>query len=83
MNLMYADADGNIWYLYGSAVPRRDPSFAWREPVDGSDPRTEWGDYHPLADLPRWAQTLAQRYYTKTVSTFLLYGAVRDLQPVR
>jgi acyl-homoserine lactone acylase PvdQ len=53
MNLMYADQDGNIWYLYGSAVPRRDPSFAWREPVDGSDPRTEWGDYHPLADLPQ------------------------------
>jgi acyl-homoserine lactone acylase PvdQ len=53
MNLMYADADGNIWYLYGSAVPKRDPSFAWREPVDGSDPRTEWGEYHPLADLPQ------------------------------
>lgn len=53
MNLMYADQDGNIWYLYGSAVPRRDPSFAWRNPVDGSDPRTEWGDYHPLADLPQ------------------------------
>ena len=53
MNLMYADADGNIWYLYGSAVPRRDPSFAWREPVEGSDPRTEWGEFHPLADLPQ------------------------------
>jgi len=53
MNLMYADQDGNIWYLYGSAVPRRDPSFAWRDPVDGSDPGTEWGDYHPLADLPQ------------------------------
>jgi len=36
----------------------------------------------PLADLPRWAQKLAQKYYTKTVSTFLLYGAVRDLQPI-
>jgi SpoVK/Ycf46/Vps4 family AAA+-type ATPase len=36
----------------------------------------------PLADLPRWAQKLAQKYYTKTVSSFLLYGAVRDLQPV-
>lgn len=53
MNLMYADADGNIWYLYGSAVPRRDPSFDWGDPVDGSDPRTEWGDYHRLADLPQ------------------------------
>ena len=36
----------------------------------------------PLSDLPRWAQKLAQKYYTKTVSTFLLYGAVRDLQPL-
>lgn len=36
----------------------------------------------PLAGLPTWAQTLAQRYYTKTVNTFLLHGAVRDLHPV-
>ena len=35
----------------------------------------------PLAGLPPWAQKLAQRYYTRTVSTFVLYGAVRDLQP--
>jgi SpoVK/Ycf46/Vps4 family AAA+-type ATPase len=36
----------------------------------------------PLAGLPAFARTLAQRYYTKTVSTFLLHGAVRDLQPL-
>jgi len=34
-----------------------------------------------IADLPEWAQRLARNYYTKTVTTFLLYGAVRDLQP--
>src|SRR6266849_8501550 len=36
----------------------------------------------PLAALPAWARKLAERYYTKTVSTFLLYGAVRDLQTI-
>lgn len=36
----------------------------------------------PLEGLPGWARKLAQKYYTKTVSTFLLYGAVRDLQPL-
>jgi SpoVK/Ycf46/Vps4 family AAA+-type ATPase len=36
----------------------------------------------PLALLPAWAQKLAQRYYTRTVSTFVVYGAVRDLQPI-
>ena len=35
----------------------------------------------PLATLPAWAKKLAERYYTKTVSTFLVFGAVRDLQP--
>ncbi len=36
----------------------------------------------PLAHLPEWSQNLAKRYYTRTVSTFLVYGAVRDLQPI-
>lgn len=36
----------------------------------------------PLADLPGWARKLAERYYTKTVSTFLVYGSVSDLQPL-
>lgn len=34
-----------------------------------------------LADLPGWARLLAERYYTKTLSTFVCHGAVRDLQP--
>ncbi|MBL8914572.1 MAG: AAA family ATPase [Archangium sp.] len=36
----------------------------------------------PVAGLPSWAQKLAQRYKTRTVSTFVVYGAVRDLQPL-
>src|SRR5437588_2217763 len=35
----------------------------------------------PHASFPPWAKTLAERYYTKTISTFILHGAVRDLQP--
>src|SRR5260370_42109256 len=36
----------------------------------------------PLAELPAWARKLAERYYSKTVSTFLIHGNVRDYQPV-
>lgn len=53
MNTVYADRDGNIYYLYNAAVPRRDPRFRWDEPVDGSDPRTDWRGYHALAELPQ------------------------------
>jgi AAA+ superfamily predicted ATPase len=44
-------------------------------------PRRSRSQPDPLATFPEWARRLAERYYTKTVSTFILHGAVRDLQP--
>src|SRR3977135_3529966 len=35
----------------------------------------------PLASFPPWARMVRERDYTKTISTFILHGAVRDLQP--
>ena len=53
MNIVYADADGNIFYLYNGLVPRRDPQFDWTQPVDGADPRTEWQGMLALDELPQ------------------------------
>jgi ATP-dependent 26S proteasome regulatory subunit len=43
-------------------------------------PRRSRSQPDPLATFPEWARRLAERYYTKTVSTFILHGDVRDLQ---
>lgn len=52
-NTMYADADGNIFYLYNGTVAKRKTGVDWTKPVDGSDPELEWGDFHPIEELPQ------------------------------
>jgi len=47
-NTVYGDADGNIAYFHGNFVPRRDPHFNYREPVDGSNPATDWQGLHTV-----------------------------------
>jgi len=49
-NTVYADADGNIAYFHGNFIPRRDPQFDWKHPVDGSTPATEWHGLHEVKE---------------------------------
>jgi acyl-homoserine-lactone acylase len=47
-NTVYADADGNIAYYHGNFVPKRDPSFDYSMPVDGSLKNTDWNGIHTV-----------------------------------
>jgi acyl-homoserine lactone acylase PvdQ len=47
-NTIFADADGDIAYFHGNYIPKRDTSFDWTKPVDGSNPATE---YHGLLSI--------------------------------
>ncbi|MEX2139637.1 MAG: penicillin acylase family protein [Pirellulales bacterium] len=53
MNIVYADKQKNVYFLYNGVIAKRDPQFDWSKPVDGSDPRTEWRGFHSIADLPQ------------------------------
>ncbi|MFK8051416.1 MAG: acylase [Woeseiaceae bacterium] len=47
-NTVFADAEGNIAYFHGNFVPRRDVSFDYSKPVDGTDPATDWQGIHTV-----------------------------------
>ncbi len=50
-NTVYADDQGNIAYWHGNFMPKRDPKFNWDEPVDGSNPATEWKGLHKAEEM--------------------------------
>ena len=51
-NTIFADADGDIAYFHGNYIPRRDTSFDWTKPVDGSNPATEWKGLLSIDETP-------------------------------
>lgn len=72
-NTIYADREGNIFFAYNAAVPKRDPSFDWSGKMDGSDPRTQWQGIHSFDDLPQltnpscgWIQSCNSSPYSST-----------------
>src|SRR5579872_6392688 len=50
-NTVYADDQGNIAYWHGNFMPRRDTSYDWSLPVDGSIAATEWKGVHELDEI--------------------------------
>ena len=51
-NTLYANADGDIAYFHSNFIPKRDDSFDWTKPVDGSNPKTEWNGVLSFDESP-------------------------------
>jgi acyl-homoserine-lactone acylase len=79
-NVVYADADGHILYLFNGRVPRRSRGdFGyWAGPVAGDSSTTLWTDVLPYDSLPRlldpsngWIQNANDPPWTATVPQLL------------
>lgn len=50
-NIMYADVEGNIFYVRTGRVPIRPKGYDFSKPVPGNTRATEWLGIHPMKDL--------------------------------
>jgi acyl-homoserine-lactone acylase len=74
-NTIYADADGTIAYFHANFVPRRNPTFDWTRPVDGSDPATEWGGVLSVDESPLLVNPASGWLYNSNNSPWSAAGA--------
>lgn len=74
-NTIYADRQGNIYYVHGDLMPRRNPRLDWTQPVDGSDPKTEWQGFHKLSELPQMTNPPSGYLQNSNSTPFLMTGA--------
>jgi acyl-homoserine lactone acylase PvdQ len=51
-NTLFASADGDIAYLHGNFIPKRNPALDYTRPVDGSDPASDWKGVHSFDETP-------------------------------
>ncbi|RJP66995.1 MAG: acylase [Candidatus Abyssobacteria bacterium SURF_17] len=52
-NFVYADREGNIYYLYNGLIPVRAEGYDWKEYLPGDTSETLWTEYLPLERLPQ------------------------------
>ena len=74
-NVIYADRDGHIMYLFGGRTPIRNdaPWDFWQGTIPGNHPVTLWSETHSYGDLPRvvdpesgWVQNANDPPWTST-----------------
>jgi acyl-homoserine-lactone acylase len=74
-NTIYADADGNIAYFHANFIPRRNPTFDWTKPVDGSDPESDWKGLLTFDESPNLLNPASGWVYNSNNSPWSAAGA--------
>ncbi len=52
-NFVYADQEGNIFFIHNAMMPKRAPGYDWQQYLPGDDSRLIWTEYQPTSVLPQ------------------------------
>lgn len=78
-NFLYADAAGNIAYVYNAAIPQRLPGVDWRGVLPGDDPRLIWTGPVDAKTLPQYLNPASGWLMNSNNTPFWAAGAGSDL----
>lgn len=79
-NFVYADAKGNIAYLYNAHFPHRAPGFDYKAVLPGDSSRDVWTTYEPNSVEPHYINPASGYLFNANNTPFLATGAVANLQ---
>ena len=82
-NTLFATADGDIAYFHSNFIPRRDTSFNWTRPVDGSNPATDWRGVLSFDETPNAVNPASGWAYNSNDAPWWAAGAVAGVQHIR
>ncbi|WP_284124588.1 penicillin acylase family protein [Parerythrobacter aestuarii] len=80
-NAIYADAEGNIAYLYNAAFPDRKPGYNWRGVLPGNESSLIWEDTVDFEQLPKIVNPSSGWLYNANNEPYTAAGAADDLDP--
>ena len=58
LNCMYADKDGNIFYIYNAAFPKRNSKYDWKNYLPGDTSESLWSELEDYKFLPKLDKAL-------------------------
>ena len=83
INYIYADAAGNIGYVYNGEFPVRKPGIDWQTYIDGTRSDLIWHDYLPFAKIPQIWNPKSGFVFNSNNTPFVATAPEDDLKPRR
>ncbi len=73
-NTVYADKEGNIFYIGNAKIPYRKYGYNWRGVVPGNTTETLLSNYHPIGDLPQVYNPKSKYIFNTNHSAYISTG---------
>ncbi len=82
-NIMYADKEGNIFYVSNGKMPYRnpDPKYHWNSTLPGNTRKTLWDKFKPFNELPQHLNPQSGYLFNTNHSPFLATAENENLNP--